>query len=111
MLVIPHAICWMYPRKILLSMALVGYVYCVCSTFGGDFNLSVWLVWLQPPNLMFTKSTYNHMYYQQYTLNIILFSKLKSSPMCITSNFTKLIFVKYTTYMVLLVTLVPHGRD
>ena len=40
------------------------------------------------------------MYYEQCTLNIALFAKLKSLPMCITSQFANLLFAKYTMYTV-----------
>ena len=40
---------------------------------------------------MYTNTTYNHMYYEQCTVNIALFAKPKYLPICITSQFTKLI--------------------
>ena len=44
-------------------------IYFICSTFGGDFNLAVWQFWLQSPNLMYTNTTYNYMYYEaMYTV-------------------------------------------
>ena len=38
--------------------------YCICGTLDGDFNLAVWQFWLQSPNLMYTNTTYNHVYYE-----------------------------------------------
>ena len=40
---------------------------------------------------MYAKSTYNHVHYEQCTINITLLAKLKSPPMCIMSQFAKLI--------------------
>ena len=48
-----------------------------------------------------TLRTYNHVYYEQCTLNIALFTKLKCPLMCITSQFfPKLLFTKCATYTV-----------
>ena len=63
--------------------------------------------WLQLPNLMYANTTYNHvllllLYYEQCTLSI---AKLKSPPMCVMSQFAKLIVhqvaippIVYTVY-------------
>ena len=51
----------------------------------------IWQIWLQSPNLMYANTTYNHVNYEQCTLNIALFDKPKCSPMCMMSQFTKLI--------------------
>ena len=67
------------------------YTYWIRGTAGGDFNFAVWQIWLRSPNLMYANTTYNHMYYEQYTLNIALFAKLECLSMCIASQFTKLI--------------------
>ena len=56
--------------------------YCICSKFGGGFNLVVWHTWLRSPNLMYDNTTCNHVYYEQCTLNVALFAKLKCPPMC-----------------------------
>ena len=40
---------------------------------------------------MYTNTTYHHVYYEQRTLKIILFVKLKCPPICIISQFFKLI--------------------
>ena len=40
------------------------------------------------------------MCYEKRTLNIAMFTKLKCPPICIMSQFTKLIFARYTVYMV-----------
>ena len=63
----------------------------MCGTFGGDFNFAVWQIWLPFPNLMHANTIYKHVYYEKCTLNITPFSKLKCPPMCITSQFAKLI--------------------
>ena len=48
-------------------------------------------------------TTHNHVYYEQCTLNITLFAKLNIPPMCITSQFAKLIVCQvnrvYGTYV------------
>ena len=70
------------------------YLFSIVSyhiRIGGDFNLTIWQIRLRSPNLMYTNTPYNHMYYEQCTLNIILFAKLKSLQVCITSQFAKLI--------------------
>ena len=66
----------------------------------------VWQIWLQSPNLiMYTNTTYNHMYYEQVHSISPFFAKLKSLPMCITSQFTKLIVCQiYRVYASLFVT-------
>ena len=70
--------------------------YCICGTLGGDFNLEVWRIWLQSPNLMYVNTTYNNVCYAQCTLSIALFANyVKCTPMCIMSQ-----FAKYTAYMV-----------
>ena len=66
-------------------------LYCIRGTFGGDFNLVIWRIWFQSLNLMYAKSTYNHVHYEQCTITIILLVTLKSPPMCIMSQFAKLI--------------------
>ena len=73
----------------------------ICGTFGDDFNLVLWQIWLQSPNLMYANGTYNHMFCEHCTLNIVLFAKLKCPPMCITSQFAKLTVRQYTAYTVL----------
>ena len=60
----------------------------------------VWQIWLRSPNLIYANSTYSHVYYEKCTLNIVLFSKLKWPPMCITSQFAKLMFTKHTSYTI-----------
>ena len=34
------------------------------ATFGRDFNLAVWQFWIRSPNLMYTNTAYNHVYYE-----------------------------------------------
>ena len=57
-----------------MSGASVSFVmwYHIHGTLGGDFNLAVWQIWLQLPNLMYANTTY-----EQCTLNIVLFAKPK----------------------------------
>ena len=72
------------------------------GTFGGDFNLVVWWICLQSPNFMYANITYNHVHYEQCTLNIALFAKLNCPPICITSQFAKLIVYQiYCVYGIL----------
>ena len=33
-------------------------------TWRGNFNLAVWQFWLRLPNLMYTNTTYNHVYFE-----------------------------------------------
>ena len=62
------------------------------GTFGNDFiNLVVWQIWLRLPNLMYANTTYNHMYYEQCTLNITLFANRKCPPLHIMCQLTELI--------------------
>ena len=74
--------------------------YRIHGTFDGDFNLVVGPFWLQTPNLMYTNTTCNHVYCEQCALNITLFAKLKLKcpPMCVTSQFTKLVRQIYCTH-------------
>ena len=70
------------------------------GNFGGDFNLAVRQFWLRSLNLMYANTTWNHVYYEASWSNVHSISpdsispytfKLKYPPMCIMSQFTKLI--------------------
>ena len=47
----------------------------MCGTFGGDFSLGLWL-WSQ--NVMYTNTTYNHVYYEVSSSNVH-----SISPQCV----------------------------
>ena len=54
-------------------------------------------------NLAFTtklNTTYNHVYYEQCTLKIALFAKLKCFSMALHLNSPNVLFAKYTMYVV-----------
>ena len=43
---------------------ICGTIYGIHGTSGDDSSLAVWQFWLRLPKLMYTKTTYNHMYYE-----------------------------------------------
>ena len=63
----------------------IWYIWQWFYQFGGLANLA------SIAKLMYTNTTYNRVYYEQCTLNITLFTKLKCTPMHTMSQFTKLI--------------------
>ena len=56
--------------------------YCIHGTLGNNFNIVVWWFWLQLPNLMYTNTTYNHMYHivQNFDRGNLTFLTLLSWP-------------------------------
>ena len=55
---------WVYPH-IWSPVYMWPYDwYCICSTFGVDFNWPVSRFWLQSASLMKGNTIYNHMYYE-----------------------------------------------
>ena len=65
------------------SQGMSPLYYRIHGTFDSDFNLVVGPFWLQTPSLMYTNTSYNHVYCEQCALNIALFAKLKCLPMCV----------------------------
>ena len=82
--------------------------------------ISIWRIWLQLPNLMYTNTTYNHvLYYEHCALNTALFTKLKYPPCALHPNSPNFLFAKYTMYTVYSISLldqmsvigVSHSHD
>ena len=75
-------------------------IYCTCSTFSIDYHLMVWWFWLWLPNLMYTNTTYNHVYYEVSWSNvhsILPVRQTKCLPISIMCQFTKFIVRKNIT--------------
>ena len=77
-------------------MFILGYRICAVHIASGDFNLVVWRLWLQSPNLMYANTTYNHVYYEAtYTQ---CRPEISANVQIIMFQFPKLIVRKYTTF-------------
>ena len=63
-------------------------------TWCGDFNLAVWQFWFRLPNLMYTNTTYNHVYFE------IMYTQYHRSTNYNVALRPNLLFTKYTAYMV-----------
>ena len=75
------------------------YMYHIRGTFGIDFKLTVWQIWLQSPNFMSTNTDYSQTIpFMSVFINPI--PQTKCSPITLHSNSPNLMLAKCTAYTV-----------
>ena len=76
--------------------------YRICNTFGGDFNLAVLWFWLRLPNLMYTNTTCNHVYYEASWNHVCLISPcLTNVPICQSYCFPNILCMRHVVHKLL----------
>lgn len=59
----------------------------IYAVIDSDFNLVVWRLWLQLPNLMYTNTAHNHVYYKAMHTEHYPLCQTKCLPVSIIKNF------------------------